>query len=125
MITFNLIREDIAPTVIEIDTFTFVSGEKRTFAIQLINSYDLNPHFIPALFTASMSFPTADPDTPTVKALTPDSTDRSIATVVLTAAETALLITGTLILTVVEDADATNVLSTIKKRIFVRNRSDC
>jgi len=125
MLTFRLLREDLVPTVQEIDTFNFVSGEKRTLAIQLLNSYDKNPLFVATGFTVRIEMQTADPESPVIKTMALNATDKSIATVELSQSETETIISGKLIVSITEDADATNVQKAIKKQIFTRNKPEC
>jgi len=121
---FRLIREDVAPTIEPIEEYSFVGGEKRTLAIQLLNKYNGKPFLIPALHDVSITLQTDDPLTPLVKTMTIDATDRSVITVVLTNIETDTLISGSIRIDVVETADATNVMIVIKRNLFRRVRSD-
>lgn len=125
MLDFQIIREDIQPTVEKINSFNFIPGEKRTLAIQLLNQYNKKPYFLPSLWQASMEFKTTDPDVPLLKTMTVDSVDRSILTVVLSSTETLSLISAKLKLTISEIADSTNKKISLKDGIFIKTKEIC
>ena len=79
-----------------IDEFTFYSGEDRTIKLQIYDTIDDQKYWLPEVVELTLYFPsTGDDDLSIADAsITIDSNDRSIITAPLTAANTAVMMTG-------------------------------
>lgn len=122
MLSFNIIREDIIPTVQKIDSFSFVSGEKRTIAIQLVNKYDGNPYIVPTGFVVEITFKTTVTATNITKTADIDSTNKSIISVTLSSAETQSIIQGPIQVQITETLDLTNIKMAIRDNLLCKKR---
>ena len=120
MISFNIIREDIIPTIQKITSFSFTAGEKRRLAIEIVNRYDENQYLIPSGYEASITFQTTS--TPVTKVATIHSQNSSIIYVDLSTSETTSFISGRISVKIVEIADPTNVVIAIRENIFTKAR---
>jgi len=112
-LSFQIIREDIAPTIEKIDTFEFISGEKRTLALQLLNCYNQESFLVPLAQTVTLCLPTADTNAPIQKAMILDTLDRSVATAELSVENTQNMISGQILIVVSDDSDAVKATGTI------------
>lgn len=129
LLDFQIIREDltptIPPTVEKIGTFRFTPGEKRTLAIQLLNSYNGKPYVLPSGWQAVLELPTLDPLVPLTKTATVNDPDRSILLIPLSAVETTDLISGKIKITISEIADPTNLMIVTKNGLFGKAPNTC
>jgi len=103
-LSFQVIREDIAPTIEKIDTFAFISGEARTIALQLLNAYNQKANHVPSGTTVTICLPTADTGNPIIRAMVVDALDQSVVTAALSIIDTTLVISGNLLVVVSTDA---------------------
>lgn len=109
------IREDIIPSIENIDSFRFVGGESRNLALQLLNSYNKKPAFIPSGWDVMVSIPTADIASPINIKASIDSVDRSIIVTALSTTMTMDAISGPLKVSLInmQDLNAESVLGSV------------
>jgi len=97
----------------EVDEFEFFSGEDRTIKLQIFDEPSNNDYLIALSSTVNIVLRKKD-NTELSKAATIDTVHRSIITASLTAAETALLISGNIIVTIA-DGGSTRIARGINK----------
>jgi len=112
-LSFQIIREDIVPIVEAVTAFEFVSGEKRTLALQILNDYNQKPYLVPVGKTVTACLPTSDTNGPIQKAMIIGALDRSIFTAELSVEDTQRFISGNVTVVVAEDSAAVKATGSI------------
>lgn len=121
MISFNIIREDVLPSTQIIPEFNFISGEKRMVAIQILNKYDKQPFFVLSGYEIKAKFLTSS-GVPIVKIGSIRSDNRSIVTFDLSIEDTMNVISGRLVIELINEIDVTDIKKAVKENAIVKTR---
>lgn len=94
------ILDERLTTVSEVGGFDYFEGENRTLKVQIFDTYDSEPYYVPVGANVELELPKIG--TALVKAGTVDSSNRSVVSVELSQTETTEMTSGNLLMNITD-----------------------